>query len=154
MKKATTLFIVLLNCLFLFMLYSCGGNMKGWPTLDLNLDIENYNEVSIEFNMLPFGRRNSEAHFYGASSDKEIINDIYNAVDGVLYSEKTYKNIDTEKFSENVIVKFTKGDEVFVFKFYSYGVTNGYFIFDNGEIHKFHGDFVGMTYEKFKNKLS
>ena len=154
MKKAIALFTIVLNCVLLFALCACGGDMEGWPTLELDLDIDGYDEVSLEYNMLSNGSRDSEAHFYGSSSDKEIIKDIYNAVDGVLYSDETYNNIDTEKFSENVIIRFAKDDEVFVFKFYSYGVTNGYFIFDNGKIHNYRGDFVSMTYGQFKDKLS
>lgn len=153
MKKAITIFTVILTCLLSFMLCSCGG-MKGWPTFDLNLDIESYNEVTLEYNQLPYGRNKIEDHFYGSSSDKEVINEIYCAINGLKYSEKTYRNINTEEYYENVIIKFINDDEVFVFKFYSYGITKGYFIFDNGEIHKYRGDFVGITYYEFKDKMS
>lgn len=155
MKKFTsTVAIVLAVSGICLIVSACGGNMEGWPTLELNWEIETYDEVSLEYNQLPYGRSDSETHFYGSSTDKDVINGLYCAVNGRLYSEKTYKKINTEEFRENVIIKFTKDGEEFVFQFYSYGVTNGYFIFHNGEIHKYHGDFVSGTYGKFKDKLS
>ena len=154
MKKAITLFAVILSCLLLLIFCSCGGNMKGWPTFDLNLNIESYNEVTLEYNRLPYGRSKSKAHFYGTSTDKEVINDIYCVINSLPYSEKNYRNINTEEYYDNIIIKFIKDYEVFVFKFYSYGIYDGYFVFDNGETHKYCGDFVSMTYEEFKDKLS
>lgn len=128
--------------------------MKGWPTFDLNLDIENYDEVCLEYTMLPYGRSDKEEHFSGTTADKQIIRDIYNAVNNRLYSEKIYESIDTKNYSENVTVTFRDGEGEYVFKFYGYGVTNGYFVFDNGEIHRYYGDFVSGTYEEFKDKLT
>ncbi len=129
--------------------------MKGWPTIELNLDVESFDEVSLEYNLLPYKKNKQEAHFYGTSSDKEVINDIYQTINGTPYSEKIYNNINTEEYWANVIIKFMKdGEEAFVFKFYSYAIYDGYFIFDNGEIHKYHDDFIGSTYDRFKDKLN
>lgn len=152
-KRICYLTLSLFSILILFTACTCGGDMKGWPSLELNLDIDSFNEVALEYNRLPYGRSKDEEHFYGSSTDKEVINDIYFAVDGMLYSEKIYSKIDTEKYCDNVIIKFLKDDEVFVFKYYSYGIKKGYFVFDNGEIHKHCGNFVGI-YENFKDKLS
>lgn len=153
MKKASIFLFAMMSFLFM-LLCSCGGQMDGWPTFDLNLDIGSCDEVSLEFNRLPYGRNDTEYHFSGTSADKQTIIDIYNAVNGLPYSEKIYKTIDTENYYENVIIKFKDGEGEYVFKFYSYGVTNGYFVFDNGEIHRYYGDFISGTYEKFKDKLS
>lgn len=155
MKKIICCLVLsFLSLIIVFAGCTCGGHMKGWPTIELNLDIDSFNEVTLEYNRLPYGRSELEDHFYGSSSDKEIINDIYCVIDGLPYGEKTYRKIDTEEYCDSVIIKFIKDDEVFVFKFYSYGITKGYFIFDNGEIHQYRGDFVGITYAEFKDKLS
>lgn len=159
MKKVTTFFSVMLSCLFMFILCSCGGNMKGWPTLDLNLDIESYDEVSLEYHhrsahsdRMPL---DIDRDYYGTSADKEIISEVYQSIDGRLYSEETYNKIDTENYWSKVVITFWKdGKAGYTFTFYEYSVQNGYFIFDNGEIHKYLGDFVSGTYEKFKDKLS
>ncbi|MDE7167390.1 MAG: hypothetical protein K2O28_00915 [Clostridia bacterium] len=157
MKKIIRYFSLSLLALslFLFGACSCGHDMSEWPTIELNLDVGSFDEVSLEFNLLPYKKNKDEAHFYGTSSDKEVINDIYCTINGRQYSEKIYNNINTEEFYENVIIKFMKdGEEVFVFKFYTYGIYNGYFIFDNGEIHKYHGDFIYGTYDRFKDRLN
>ena len=142
--------------LFLFGACSCGGDkMKDWPTIELNLDVESFDEVSLEFNLLPYKKNKDEEHFYGTSSDKEVINDIYCTINGSKYSEETYSHINTEEYWCNVIIKFMKdGEEAFVFKFYSYAIFDGYFIFDNGEIHKYHGSFIHATYDRFKDRLN
>ena len=92
--------------------------------------------------------------YFGTSSDREIINEIYQQIDGRLYSEETYDKIDTEKYWSKVVITFWKdGEAGYTFSFYEYAIKNGYFVLDNGEIHKYLGDFVG-TYEQFKDKLT
>ncbi len=128
--------------------------MSDWPTISLNLDIESYDEVSLEYNLLPYKKNKEEIHYHGFSSDKEVIKDIYELLNYLKYSKETYSKINTEEYWDNVIIKFIKAGEEFVFKFYSYAIYDGYFIFNNGEIHKYHGDFVGMSYDKFKDRLT
>ena len=155
MKKL--IFCLLLPlCSLTVCLCACGGcyNMNGWPTIDLNLDVESYDEVSLEFNILPSKQNKDEFHYYGSSTEKDVIKEIYETINCFHYSEKTYDSINTEEYWENVIIKFTKDSEEYVFKFYSYAIYDGYFIFNNGEIHKYHGDFVSASYEHFKDKLA
>lgn len=151
----------LLCILFPFLLLAfsaCGGDMKGWPKLELGLDIENYEEVSLEYHhisshsdRLPL---DVDEDYFGTSEDREIINEIYAQIDGSPYSEETYDKIDTENYSSKVVITFWTDDETrYTFSFYEYGVKNGYFVLDNGEIHKYLGDFVSGTYERFKDKL-
>ena len=163
MRKFTSIFAVFLAVLSICLVASScayGGQMKGWPTFDLNLDIESYDEVSIEYHHAvwePSDRRplDEEIEFYGTSSDKEVISDVYLCINGLPYSKKTYKKIDTEKYVDKVVVQFYReGEAAYVFKFYAYGVTDGYFIFDNGEIHAYRGDFAGLTYRGFQDRLS
>lgn len=155
MKK---LFVCLLLplCIFSGCLISCPSkkyDMTDWPTINLDLDIESYTEVSLEYNFIPYGD-NEEVYYYGASTDKEVIKDMYDMINCFKYSPKTYGNIDTEKYTDKVIIKFMKDSEEYVFQFYAYGIYDGYFIFDNGEIHKYHGAFVAASYEDFKDRLN
>ena len=141
------------------LLSACGGDMKGWPKLDLNLDIGSYDEVSLEYHhissrsdrMLP----DVDEDYFGTSSDEEVINDIYQRINGLPYSEEIYDEIDTENYRSKVAITFWKdGQAGYTFTFYGYSIKNGYFVFDNGEIHKYLGDFVSLTYENVKDKLN
>ncbi len=155
MKKK--IFCLLLPFLLL-MLCSCGGDMNGWPKLELGLDIENYDEVSLEYHhiskhsdRMPLDVDND---YFGTSADLEIINEVYQTINGLSYSEETYQKIDTENYWSNVVITFWKDSEsMYTFSFYEYAIKDGYFVFDNGEIHKYLGDFVGITYEHFEDKL-
>ena len=155
MKKVLRLLLPFL----LLMLCACGGDMTGWPTLELNLEIENYDEVSLEYHHIskPSDRRplDVDEDYFGTSANREIINEIYQQIDGSLYSEETYDKIDTENYSSKVIITFWKdGEAGYTFTFYSYAVKNGYSVLDNGEIHKYLGDFVSASYERLKDRLT
>ena len=142
-----------------FLLCACGGDMVDWPTLELGLDIENYDEVSLEYHhiskhsdRLPL---DVDKDYFGTSADREIINEIYQSINGLPYSEETYGKIDTENYSSKVVITFWKeGEERYTFSFYEYAIKNGYFVFDNGEIHKYLGAFVSLAYEHFEDKLT
>ena len=141
------------------LLCACGGDMEGWPTFDLGLDIENYDEVSLEYHHISKHSDRMpldvDEDYFGTSADKELINEIYREIDGLPYSEETYDKIDTENYSSKVVITFRKdGGAEYTFTFYEYGVKNGYFVLDNGEIHKYLGDFVSGTYERFKDKFT
>ena len=156
MKKK--LFCLLLP-LLLMILCACGGDMTGWPQLELNLDIESYDEVSLEYhhNSSHSDRMPSDVdrHFFGTSSDKELIKDIYQSIDGVLYSEETYQKIDTENYYTKEVITFWKdGKAEYTFSYYGYAVADGYFVLDNGEIHKFLGAFAHGSYERFKDRFN
>lgn len=150
MKKIFSCFLV---SIFLFMVTSCGKSMRGWPTIELDIEIEKYDEVSLEYNRLPFENSSDQLHFYGTSLEKEVIDDLYKTINGLPYHKKIITNINTEKYWENVVIEFKNDNDIYTFKFYSYGVTNGYFVFDNGEIHQYYGDFVSLTYSKYKDIL-
>ncbi len=154
MKK---IFCLLLPFL-LFTLCSCGSGMEGWPRLELGLDIENYDEVSLEYHhisshsdKLPL---DVDKDYFGTSANREIINEVYQSINGLPYSDETYDSIDTENYWSKVVITFWKdGEAGYTFTFYGYAVKDGYFVFDNGEIHKYSGDFVSLTYEHFEDKL-
>ena len=152
MKKIICFFLL---SLCLCMLCSCGRkySMKDWPTIDLQLNIEDYDEVSLEYNLMPNKNNEQGIHFCGVSSDRDVISDIYSSINNSKYSKEIVKRINTEKFRNNVIIKFTKEDETYVFQYYSYGIYDGYFIFNNGEIHKYHGAFATI-YDRFKDKFN
>ena len=142
----------------LLILCSCGGDMNGWPRLDLGLEIENYDEVSLEYHHISAHSDRTpldvDEDYFGTSSDGDVIAEIYRTIDGSLYSEETYDGIDTENYSSKVVITFWKdGEAGYTFTFYEYAVKNGYFVLDGGEIHKHLGDFVSLTYEQFKDKL-
>ena len=143
----------------LFLLCACGGDMEGWPKLELNLDVANFNEVSLEYHHIakPSPRRPLETediNYLGTSSDIEIIKDLYERINGLPYSEETYTEIDTQDYRDKVIITFLRGGKAeYIFTFYGYAVTKGYFVLDNGAIHKYNGDFVSGTYENMKDKL-
>ena len=154
MKKK--IFCFLLPLLFL-MLCACGGGMDGWPTLNLNLDTENYDKVSLEYHHISKHSDRMpldvDEDYYGTSSDREVINGIYQHIDLAQYSEKTYNKVDTEKYTTKVIITFWKdGEAGYTFVFFEYGIKNGYFVLDNGEIHKHLGNFSSI-YETWKDKL-
>lgn len=132
--------------------------MTGWPKLDLNLDIESYDEVSLEYHHLSSHSDrlplDTDEDFFGTSSDEEVIRDIYQRMNGLPYSERIYHEIDAENYRDKVVVTYWRsGEAAYIFTFYGYSVKNGYFVFDNGEIHKYDGDFVSLTYESVKDKL-
>ncbi len=142
----------------LVILCACGGDMKDWPRLELDLDIENYDEVSLEYHHISKHSDRMpldvDEDYCGSSADKDLITEIYREIDGSPYSKETYDKIDTENYSSKVVITFWKdGEAGYTFTFYEYGVKNGYFVLDNGEIHKYLGNFVGGTYERFKDKL-
>ena len=154
MKKVLRLLLPFL----LLMLCACGGDMTGWPTLELNLEIENYDEVSLEYHHIskPSDRRplDVDEDYFGTSANREIINEIYQQIDGSLYSEETYDKIDTENYWSKVVITFWKdGEAGYTFTYYEYAIKDGYFVFDGGEIHKYLGAFVHGTYERFKDEL-
>ncbi len=141
------------------LLCACGGDMEGWPTLDLNLEIGNYDEVSLEYHHISArsDRMPSDVDedYFGTSADRDLITEIYREIDGLPYSEETYDKIDTQNYSSKVVITFRKdGGAEYTFTFYGYAVKDGYFVLDNGEIHKYLGDFVSGTYERFKDKLT
>lgn len=160
-KRIYVKFVLLLICIVggLYVLCACGGGMEGWPTIELNLEIENYDEVSLEYHhissysdQMPL---DIDRDYFGTSADREIINEIYREIDGSPYSKETYDKIDTENYRSKVVITFWKdGEAGYTFTFYEYAVKNGYFVLDNGEIHKYLGDFVSGTYERFKDKLN
>ena len=139
------------------MLCACGGGMDGWPTLNLNLDTENYDKVSLEYHhiskhsdRLPL---DVDEDYFGTSADSNLITEIYREIDGSPYSKETYDKIDTEKYTTKVIITFWKdGEAGYTFVFFEYGIKNGYFVLDNGEIHKHLGNFSSI-YETWKDKL-
>ena len=142
----------------LVLLCACGGDMKDWPRLELGLDVENYDEVSLEYHHISKHSDRMpldvDKDYFGTSANREIINEVYQSINGLPYSEETYDKIDTENYSSKVVITFWKdGEAGYTFTFYEYGVKNGYFVFDNGEIHKYLGAFVGLTYEHFEDKL-
>ncbi len=142
----------------LLLLCACGGDMKGWPRLELGLDIENYDEVSLEYHHISkhsdWMPLDADEDYFGTSEEREIINGLYQQIDGSLYSKETYQKIDTENYWDKVVITFLKdGRAEYTFTFYGYAVKNGYFVLNDGEIRKYAGDFVSSTYEKFKDKL-
>ena len=148
----------LLLPLLLMILCACGGDMDGWPRLDLDLDIQNYDEVSLEYHHISKHSDRMpldvDEDFFGTSSDRELISEIYQTIDGTLYSEKTYRTIDTENYRSKVVITFWKdGEAGYTFTYYEYAIKDGYFVFDSGEIHKFLGAFVNGTYDRFKDRL-
>ncbi len=148
----------LLFPLLLVALCACGGDMEGWPRLELDLDMENYDEVSLEYHHISKHSDRMpldvDTDYFGTSSDEELINEVYQSINGTLYSEKTYQKIDTENYWSKVVITFWKdGEAGYTFSYYEYAIKDGYFVFDNGEIHKFLGAFVSGTYDRFKDKL-
>ena len=79
------------------MLSSCGKSMNGWPTIELNIEIAKYDEVTLEYNRLPFENSSDKLHFYGTSFEREVINDLYNTINGLPYHQKIITDINTEK---------------------------------------------------------
>ena len=149
--------VCLLFPFLLLILCSCGGDMKGWPRLELGLNVENYDEVSLEYHHISKHSDRMpldvDEDFFGTSADREVINGIYQQINGSLYSEKTYNKVDTEKYTTKVIITFRKdGAEGYTFVFFEYGIKNGYFVLDNGEIHKHLGNFASI-YAMYKDKL-
>ena len=142
----------------LLLLCSCVGDINGWQRLDLGLDIENYDEVSLEYHHISKHSDRMpldvDEDYFGTSSDSDIIAEIYREIDGSSYSKETYAKIDTENYWSKVVITFWKdGEAGYTFSYYEYAVKDGYFVFDGGEIHKHSGDFVSGTYERFKDKL-
>lgn len=161
MKKLVLYLTLVSFSLSVFLLTACSGcpsnkySMTDWPTFNLDPEIAESDGVSVEFNLLPYKKNKDELHYYGTSSDARVIYDIYTTINYCKYSEETVDEINTEQYWENVNVKFWKGGEVtYALSFYSYGIYDGYFIFENGEIHKYHGDFVSGVYENYKDRLN
>ena len=151
-------FFYFLLPLLLLILCACGGDMDGWPRLELGLEIENYDEASLEYYHIskPSDRRplDVDEDYFGTSTDRDVIAEIYQQINGLPYSEEVYDEIDTENYSSKVVITFWKdGVAEYTFTFYGYAVKHGYFVLDNGEIRKYLGDFVSGTYERFKDKL-
>ena len=154
MRKLFWLFVPVL----LLVLCACGGNMDGWPSLELGLEIETYDEVSLEYHHISKHSDRMpldvDEDYFGTSADRALIREVYQQIDGLPYSEKTYNKIDTEKYTTKVIVTFWKdGEQQYTFVFLEYGIKNGYFVLDNGEIHKHLGNFSHI-YERYREKFT
>ena len=140
------------------LLAACGGDMKGWPRLELGLELESFDEVLLEYHhiskhsdRMPL---DADENYCGTSSDPALISEVYQQINGLPYSEKTYSKIDMEDYWSKVVVTFWKdGKAGYTFSYYEYAIKNGYFVLDDGEIHKHLGNFAHI-YEMFKEKLT
>jgi hypothetical protein len=146
--------IYMLLFIFVFLFTSCGKSMNNWPVINLNLEIENYHEISIQYNTLPYKNSLEETHLFASSNNQDIIFDLYNLINELHYQKKAINKLDTRHYWENIIIEFQSDKEQYYFKFYSYGVKNGFFIFDNGEIHKYYGDLVNLIFSRYQNTLN
>jgi len=142
--KSTFLLSLIASITFLS---SCNSdNMDGWPYINLPDEISNYQSVSIEMieNEIESLESNSENLKYFSESNEMVLL-LYNTIENMQQAPQKTENQLDGNYWQKVSVIFEDVSLDYKFEYYSYGVTDGYFIFDDQSIYEFKGDFYSVV---------
>src|SRR5690554_2794002 len=150
MKKYVKTYLLLIIS---FTLISCGIDTSKWPRLSIPFEENKLIKVTINYDKKPYGSDSESMSDFLELTNKDTLKDIYSQLLEVPYKEKKESKINTDKYWIKLnMTMFYIDDEVtkeYEITFYSYGVTEGYLILDNGDIHYHPGDFVSAFYEYY-----
>lgn len=136
----------------LVFIVGCGVNTKGWPQLNLPFESDQITKIAIDYNKMPYAKNKSNFQDFLEITDNNTLEDVYHKIESFPYKEKKETNINTDSYWVKIQVTLFYNDNVgtkeYVLSFYSYGVTKGYFVLDNGDIHYVPGNFANAIYER------
>lgn len=133
-KKLTVLFTLLL----IFMLASCGGDMRSWPYVDLDFDIDDVTCIYIDY----LNRQDESMSFKCYSIQMEGFNSSVDFLETFHTNPRTI-NKNVSDFNRRISFYFILADKsVIDFKAYYYSGARTYFWY-NDELRLFPADFGG-----------
>lgn len=133
MNKVKLLIATLLSAIFLA---SCGGDMKDWPYVNLDISIENASYVYIDYQ----NREDDSLSYQCYSNQVDTINGVHNYLESFHVSEKIYSK-DVSDFNRKFTIYFVFDDNsIYDFKAYYYSGATTYFMY-NDELRFFSADF-------------
>lgn len=134
---------VLSALLTILALTSCGTDMRDWPYVNLDFNVEEVNCIYIEY----INRNDDSLSYKCYSNQIGAINDTYNFLESFHISEKVTSK-DVSDFNRKVAVYFVCSDNsIYDFKAYYYSGASTYFMY-NDELRLFPADF-GSTFSTF-----
>lgn len=134
---------IVLGLLPIFFLASCG--MEKWPYCDLPNAVATYGSIFVETIVNHPSNNGSQTKIHKYSSESpEVVLAFYKAIEAMhVAPKKSYRVFNA--FWQKVSILFKKEDLSYKFQFYELKMTDGYFVFDNGDIYAFKGDFFSVT---------
>lgn len=150
MKKTMLLSLIIASS---NVLASCGGDTKDWPRITFDFEPESVETLSIYYERL----ENDYEYFLEDTlllSDLENISEAMEIMSAYPYRAKCEKNYNEKDYCSRVIADFTFLDDSINnqrIQYYSYGISNGKVIFNNGEIHFIPGR-IDAIYEEMKGQ--
>lgn len=128
-------------------LSSCGGDMYGWPYCSLPIRAEDASALEIRISHdtgYPYEEyRITDSTYY--TEEATAINSIYEMIQGCHRSPSAIDRV-FHRYWFLVDMMFSQDEsDPYRFEFYSLGVTNGFFVFDEETTYRFKGDFLGLV---------
>lgn len=118
----------------IFLLFSCGIDMRDWPYVDLKIDCASIDSIYISH--IDNNKGSSNSYFF---TDEYAIRSVYDFLESAHANPKTITK-DLSDFDKKISFYFIDVDnKIFDFKVYIYGITS-YFSYDDS-IRKFPADF-------------
>lgn len=134
---------VLIALLTILTLTSCGTDMRDWPYVNLDFDVQGVDCVYIDY----INRQDDSLSYKCYSNQTEAINNTYDFLESFHISEKVTSK-DISDFNRKVAVYFVCSDyNIYDFKAYYYSGASTYFMY-NDELRLFPADF-GSTFSTF-----
>ena len=127
-----------LSVLAIPLLFSCGGDMRDWPYVNLEFNVEEAKTVFVDY----VNRKDRSLSFRCYSSQTDAIVAISDFIES-FHIEKNVTSKDVSDYNMKIAVYFVCDDQsVYDFKAYSYNGASNYFMY-NDELRKFPADFEG-----------
>ena len=133
MLKKTFIIISLIICMI--PLSSCGDNTEGWPRISLPFESKNVYKVNV------FHEKENVITSFDTTDENNL--DLLCDSVQFLYKEKKESEKNLNKYHVKIeFTYFLKNESIDQYKlsFYNKGISNGYVVFNNEEIHFFPGD--------------
>lgn len=138
----------------LFILLSCGVNTRDWPRIDLPFNESDLYKATIDYEMRAVGKNTETKVDYIEILSENALLELYYKIESFPYKKEKGKKINTiDYFVKIQIVLFYNDVEEakeYIITFYSYGVTKGYIVLENGDIYYIPGDFATVIYERIE----
>ena len=137
------IFIIISLVICAIPLSSCGGNTEGWPQISLPFERENLYKVNV------FHEKENVITSFDTTDENDF--DFLYVLIGFPYKEKIESEKKLNKYHIKIVFTyFLKNESIDQYKlsFYNKGISNGYVVFNDEEIHFLPGDV-----ESFYNHL-
>lgn len=133
---------------------SCGGDTRGWPTIDFPFSSDQVNSITMNY----VNKDKADEVFTDTIviTEQSQIQEIYSTICGIPYKEQVEKTIESKKYYRKLCFDFQLinfESSFYRLIYYEYGITNGKVMFDNGEVHWLPGNVV-WVYENYVDKYN